>query len=309
MVFIPFSFCLVPCTNAVTNACFEETTQLESYLVGCNFDFHSALFSNGVCPGKDVCSCEVSIFDSSVCADASHKMYDSNVPASFKFEGIPLSAPTNDVPRVPADGVFIYSLTYTSLDESIRAALLSDEWQHSAEQALRVYLSMEDAVVGVKSREEVDNTMVVVLSITVPQTSTLLDLINVNNLLNQAEAGDSFSGGSYGHRLDGSRMVEAESGLEVVRNAMAKSKNDASEPTKSVAFYAVLGGLAGCIVGAAAVYALRKRTPDVAPTLLESKLNASAITVHIPQVHRVNPMHRNRRISHSRPKPRGTSRL
>lgn len=267
---------------------------MEAFLGRCDYSFDAITsIASGVCPGKDSCSCAISVFDSPVCGIELIRIHDSNVPASSRFDGTDNIPAGELVPAIPADGVFLYSLKYNVTDEAARATLLSEEWEDSMALAIQLYLSMEDANVTVASRYEEEETMTVVLSVQVPPTSIAPDLINVNRLLYSAKANEIFPSVLDDEHVDGTRLIGQESGVDVARNAMAKTNANTPGVSNRVPIFAALGGIVGCIIGATAVYALKKRRSWGGPSMSISNSDTAAPPIQSARMDLMNPYYKN----------------
>lgn len=234
-------------------------TQLHDFLILCGHDLHTAVSASSTCPGKDTCSCEVDFFASFACADAPVRHHSSNANASSILGGLAHQDLDLEVPAIPADGVFLYTLEYSIRDDSEREMLLSGQWDLDVAMTLQQYLNMPDVEVSVLPKQQNGELLRIALAVTPPKTATMLDILSMNRLLSSADATEHFSVVLSATDLKGSRSTTEESGYTIAQDAILRTESQGPSSTKLLSLYVLMGAVVGCVVGILSMYAMQRR--------------------------------------------------
>lgn len=266
------------CSTSTTDDCDDQLTALELFVSGCSAPL-TDFVELGKCPAHQECTCGSNAGDLGHCdsnPEGQLRPHVYNVPASARFDGLGTTNPKN-IPRVPSNGLFKYQLhaQYVGPDENVGYGFA--DFSVTVSTSLQHMLSLQDLTVTVDSiKFDEHNGALVGLSLKMPDTATLKDLLNVNILLHTSHISDIFQLQDEFEATEGFRDLDSEITDPEINALFGQIQNHAQTKAtaSNVALYSLMGGLFGIAVGAAAIYLFKKKQSGVI-TDLEAVLNES----------------------------------
>lgn len=216
----------------------------------CGYELADVALYNEVCSNGITSYCSNSAFQLSDHKLGQENEHTLNVPASSSFKDSTQALFSNIYSPIPADGVLKYAIQIqkSTINHRLDNEIIDDN-AHIID-LMRRYLNMRDASVHIQDRKEVENRLLFDLSITIPSTSTIKDVINVNLLLSQLLLENVYQDQSYGYDIVGSHPIDEENNTTGVLNTVVKSDGTVEKHSSKSPLYIILGGVIGCVIGA-----------------------------------------------------------
>lgn len=261
------------CSGSKFLQCENTYSLFSSFTHTCIYDLNKMLLLNDKCTARDSCSCSDTDFENGFCTSESFGAHTSNVHVSSALGRNTKKSFNQIVPSIPVDGLFLYTLHIDTMTVNPRYYFMDYELDALIVDSVKRYLKIAEANVQIYERVDEDSVITLVLTIMIPDTSTIEDIIYVNAFLSQMSTENLFPDAPQEYELSGYRSADKESNANAIVSARNHNIHNMQPSLNKYLFLPLLGGILGCFIGAIVMFRLMLSKDKSLPSRIENSIH------------------------------------